>query len=78
MSSRRRPGPRPNDDVLLGEVARTLGISHSTAWTRCLRGLIPAEFRGGRYIVKRRDLVRLAAAQPARGGRAATKLDPGH
>jgi hypothetical protein len=52
-----------HDDVLLGEVARTLGISRTTAWTRVLRGLIPAEFRGGRYIVSRKKLAELRGAR---------------
>lgn len=67
---------RISDDVLLGEVARTLGIARSTAWARCLRGEIPAEWRGGRFLVKRRVLNRLVAQQTKdvqleHGGRAA-------
>jgi hypothetical protein len=56
----------PSDDVLLGEVARVLGIARSTAWARVIRGDIPAEYRGGRYIVQRRLLNRLVAEK---GGR---------
>jgi len=50
---------RSTDDVLLGEVARAPGIARSTAWARVLRGIIPAEWRGGRYLVRREDLDRL-------------------
>jgi hypothetical protein len=49
------------DDVLLGEVAEALGIARSTAWARVLRGIIPAEWVGGRYIVQRETLDRLVA-----------------
>lgn len=63
MNRMMRRVPRPTDDVLLGEVARALGISRSTAWVRAKSGEIPAEFRGGRYIVRRRTLNRLVAAQ---------------
>jgi hypothetical protein len=57
--SGREVQPRGTDDVLLGEVARTLGVARSTAWARVLRGIIPAEWRGGRYLVRREDLIRL-------------------
>ena len=59
MGSGRDVNPRSTDDVLLGEVARKLGIAQSTAWARALRGIIPAEWRGGRYIVRREELDRL-------------------
>lgn len=59
MGSGREVQPRSSEDVLLGEVARTLGIARSTAWARVLRGIIPAEWRGGRYLVRREDLDRL-------------------
>jgi hypothetical protein len=59
MGSGREVKPRSTDDVLLGEVAMTLGIARSTAWARVLRGIIPAEWRGGRYLVRREDLERL-------------------
>jgi hypothetical protein len=59
MGRGREVRPRSTDDVLLGEVARTLGIARSTAWARVLRGIIPAEWRGGRYLVRREDLNRL-------------------
>ena len=58
-----RGAKRVSNDVLLGEVARVLGISRSTAWARAIRGDIPSEIRGGRFIVHRRVLNRLAAAQ---------------
>ena len=54
---------RGTDDVLLGEVARELGISRTTAWVRAKCGAIPAEWRGGRYLVKRRVLARLVEAE---------------
>jgi hypothetical protein len=60
MGSGREVQAGGNQDVLLGEVARTLGIARSTAWARVLRGIIPAEWRGGRYLVRRDDLDRLA------------------
>jgi hypothetical protein len=54
---------------LLGEVARALGIARSTAWARVLRGVIPAEWRGGRYLVCRGDLDRLVQeAERSRAG----------
>lgn len=64
--TRKKPVHRTRStDVLLGEVARALGISRSTAWARAIRGDIPAELRGGRFIVHRRVLSRLVAAQLA-------------
>jgi hypothetical protein len=60
-----RTSSRPSEDVLLGEVARALGIARSTAWARALRGDIPAEWRGGRFIVQRRALNRLVREQVA-------------
>jgi hypothetical protein len=62
MTNRRRTA-HADDDVLLGEVARVLGIARSTAWARAIRGEIPAEWRGGRFIVRRRTLARLAREQ---------------
>ena len=68
MGSGREVQPRGTNDVLLGEVARALGIARSTAWARVLRGIIPAEWRGGRYIVRREDLDRLVQeAERTRG-----------
>jgi len=69
MGSERDVQARITEDVLLGEVARTLGIARSTAWARALRGIIPAEWRGGRYLVRREDLDRLVQeAQRSRAG----------
>lgn len=65
ISSRVRPLKRPTSDVLLGEVARALGISRSTAWAWAIRGDIPAEMRGGRFIVQRRVLNRLVSERAA-------------
>lgn len=61
----RHTSKRQDNDVLLGEVARVLGCSRSTAWARVIRGDIPAEYRGGRFIVQRRVLNRLVAQQRA-------------
>jgi len=63
---RREKLQKRSDDILLGEVARELRIARSTAWARCLRGEIPAEFRGGRFIVSRRTLNRLMAERERR------------
>lgn len=63
---------RNDDDVLLGEVARALGIARSTAWARVIRGDIAAEFRGGRFIVKRSTLRRLVARRSETGATVAT------
>lgn len=66
-----------HDDVLLGEVAKQLGIARSTAWARVLRGLIPAEYRGGRYLVSRRTLARLVRQQSKSASRIKPKQTAG-
>jgi excisionase family DNA binding protein len=69
MGSGREVRARSTEDALLGEVARRLGIARSTAWARVLRGIIPAEWRGGRYLVRREDLDRLVQeAERSRAG----------
>lgn len=59
----RKPGE--SNEVLLGEVARALGIARSTAWARVIRGVIPAQRRGGRFLVQRRVLERLVGEAKA-------------
>ena len=66
--SRHTTCTKASDDVLLGEVAAALGIARSTAWARAIRGAIPAEFRGGRYLVDRRVLKRLVRENDCSNG----------
>lgn len=53
--------PKPNDVVTASDAARELGLSVSTLTRRAQLGTIPARKVGNVWIIRRRDLPKIAA-----------------
>lgn len=60
-----------NEPVLMGEVARVLGIHRVTAFNYARAGILPATKRGGRYEMTRADLEKERERRAGRQPRAA-------
>jgi hypothetical protein len=50
---------RPEEFVSAPEAARILGVSQTTGWLWCKSGKLAAKFVAGRYLVRRKDVLKL-------------------
>jgi excisionase family DNA binding protein len=55
------------EDVVLSDAARELGVSHVTAWRHIKSGKLIARRVGPIYLIKRRDLDAFKAARKPAG-----------
>ena len=66
QARRRRAGQRGAEQFAgAKEMAKALGVSRNTIWIRARSGELPVLWVNGKYVIRRRTLERLVAAQRA-------------